>query len=203
MKHPIPALLIALASVASIQASAQQSPWAMRARAVHIEHENGSDPINGAGSADRVSLNKKEIPELDLSYFFTPNVAAELSVNNQQKYTAYLDDVSVGSLKHMPIALNLQYHFSPESALKPYVGVGVNYTRLSAVHVLNDTASLEHSSYGWVAQAGFDIQLDRNWMLNFDVKKMRVHSELSISGAKASNLQIDPWLIGVGLGYRF
>jgi outer membrane protein len=52
-------------------------------------------------------------------------------------------------------------------------------------------------------QAGVDVKLSGNWSLNFDVKKIRLRSDVLIGGAKASAVRVDPVLVGVGIGYRF
>jgi outer membrane protein len=53
------------------------------------------------------------------------------------------------------------------------VGAGVNYTTFSNNKLLNGAASLEHDSFGLALQAGADVAIDKNWSINFDVKKRR------------------------------
>jgi outer membrane protein len=62
---------------------------------------------------------------------------------------------------------------------------------------------LERSSVGLALQLGFDYKIDKNWSLNFDIKKIQIDSDVFVAGEKISNVQIDPLLIGVGVGYRF
>lgn len=181
----------------------QEGPWLVRLRAVRIDPANHSDPISGAGASDRLSINSKTILDIDISYFFTPNWAAELVLTTPQKQKVYLDGASIGSFKHLPPTLTLQYHFTPSSRFSPYVGAGVNYTRITGVHLLDDTANLESSSVGLALQAGLDYKLDKHWSLNVDVKKIQIDSDVTMASGKISNVQIDPWLIGVGVGYRF
>ncbi|MEG2961581.1 MAG: OmpW family outer membrane protein, partial [Janthinobacterium sp.] len=85
----------------------------------------------------------------------------------------------------------------------PYVGAGINYTNISDVKLLNGAGRLEHDSWGYSLQAGVDYKLDKNWSLNFDIKKVQIRSDVFIAGAKASEVKVDPILIGVGVGYRF
>lgn len=200
------AIAFSLAAIGftATQAMAQeQSPWLVRARLVNISPANGSDPIGGAGAADRITVDSKEIPEVDFSYFFTPNWAAELILTYPQKHDVKLDGTIIGSFKHLPPTLTAQYHFSPEAKVSPYVGAGINYTRISDVNLLGGTADLSKNSFGLAVQAGVDFKLDKNWSLNLDVKKVQIRSDVSIAGAKVSAVKVDPWLIGVGVGYRF
>lgn len=135
--------------------------------------------------------------------FFTPHLAAELSLTYSQKHDVKLDGTKIGSFKHLPLTLMLQYHFAPKATLDPYLGVGVNYTRISSVKLLGGSADLENDSWGGALQAGVDYKIDKNWSLNFDIKKVQIRSDGYIGGAKFSQIKIDPLLIGVGVGYRF
>jgi len=194
--------LAAIASSAGAQ-QADPGPWLVRLRGVHLDPANKSDPVGGTGASDRIDVNAKNIPDLDISYFFTPHWATELVLTTPQKQTVYLDRQNIGSFKQLPPTLTLQYHFAPESRLSPYVGAGVNYTRITDVHLLGGAARLDDSSVGLALQAGLDYKLDRHWSLNVDVKKIRIDSDVKTDAGKISNVQIDPWLFGVGVGYRF
>ena len=189
--------------LASGAAMAQESPWLVRARAVHIDTANKSDPVGGVGPANLIHVQSKTIPELDVSYFLTPNIAAELILTYPQKHDVTLDGAKIGSFKHLPPTLTLQYHFTPEKTFSPYVGAGLNYTRISKVRLLDGAGDLENDSWGGALQAGFDIKLDRNWSLNVDVKKVQIRSDVYVGGSRASKVKVDPMLFGVGVGYRF
>lgn len=200
--------LIAAAVLATLTlnigaATAQESPWQVRARAVYLDPADKSAPVAGVGASDRITVSDKTIPEVDISYFFTPNWAAELVLTYPQKHDVYLDGGKIGTFKHLPPSLLLQYHFTNSTPLKPYLGAGINYTRISSVNLLGGGAHLENDSFGLAVQAGVDYQLDKNWSLNFDVKKVQIRSDVFIGGAKASRVKVDPVLVGVGVGYRF
>ncbi|RQO33485.1 hypothetical protein DBR37_14905 [Herminiimonas sp. KBW02] len=201
-------LAVALCSLAALnsQAFAQQSQegsWLVRVRAVNLDPANKSDPIGGVGASDRLTINSKVIPELDISYFFTPNWATELVLTYPQKQKVALDGAQIGTFKHLPPTLTLQYHFTPEKTISPYVGAGINYTRISSVDILNGAARLEKNSVGLALQAGVDFKIDKNWSINLDVKKVQIRSDVNTAAGQLSAVKIDPWLIGVGVGYRF
>jgi outer membrane protein len=162
-----------------------------------------SDPIGGVGAADIIHVNEKTIPEVDISYFFSPNWAAELVLTYPQKQDVTLNGTNIGSFKHLPPTLTVQYHFTPAATVSPYVGAGVNYTRIFGVDLLNGAGHLDNSSVGLALQAGVDFKLDKNWLLNLDVKKVQIRSDVSVSGMQVSRVKIDPWLVGIGVGYRF
>jgi outer membrane protein len=183
--------------------AADSGSWLVRARAVHIDPADKSDPVGGTGAADRIAVSGKTIPEVDITHFCTPNLALELVLTYPQKHTVYLDSKAIGTFRHLPPTLLAQYHFTPGQTVSPYVGAGVNWTTFSKNNLLNGGASLEHDSIGLALQAGADVRLDDRWSLNFDVKKVRIRSDVLIGGAKASRVKVDPVLFGAGFGYRF
>lgn len=182
---------------------AQQSPWKIGARVVYFDAKNTSDQLNAIGVQDRFTVEKKELPEIDISYYFTPNISAELALTNSQKHKIYLDRGFIGSIRQQPSTLNLQIHFNPEASIDPYLGLGINYTHFSSVHLLNDSGSLDSSSIGWSLQGGLNFKLTPNWSMNLDLRKTRKQSDFMIGGQKASAIQFDPWLFGLGFAYRF
>lgn len=203
MKKSMLKLMVAMIGLVGANAMAQETPWLVRARAVYIDPANQSAPVAGVGAADRIHVSSKTIPEVDVSYFFTPNISAELVLTYPQKHDVTLDGAKIGTFKHLPPTLTAQYHFLPGADINPYVGAGVNYTLLSSVNLLNGAGRLEHDSVGLALQAGVDFKLDKNWSINLDLKKVQIRSDVYISGARASDVKVDPLLIGVGVGYRF
>ena len=190
------AVLCALTSGAAFAQQAE-SPWLVRVRAVHLDSANKDS--TGLG----LSVNNKTIPEVDISYFFNKNVAAELILTVPQKHDLSSSVLGgrIGSLKHLPPSLLLQYHFDAPG-FKPYVGAGVNYTRFSNVN-LPAGVDIDRNSWGGALQVGVDIPLSKNLYLNFDVKKVYIKTDVFAGGAKQGTFKVDPVLVGVGLGWRF
>ena len=170
----------------------------VRARAVHLNSSNGDSTGLGLG------INNKWMPEVDISYFINKNVAVELILTVPQKQTLSSSVLggAIGSFKHLPPTLTAQYHFTNFGGFKPYLGAGINYTRLSAVH-LPAGVTVDRNSFGPALQAGVDIPLAKNLYLNFDVKKVYIRTDVSAGGVKQGTFKVDPVLAGVGLGWRF
>jgi outer membrane protein len=195
-------LAIAAAAAAALFAlptfaqSAAEGPWLVRARAVHLDSRNGDT------TGLDLSVNNKWLPEVDISYFITPNIAAELILTYPQKHKLSAAGIEIGTLKHLPPTLTLQYHFMPQGTVRPYMGAGLNYTRFSSVR-LPAGVSIDKNSFGGALQAGVDIPVGKNVVLNLDVKKVYIRTDVSAAGAKIGTFKVDPVLFGVGLGYRF
>jgi outer membrane protein len=189
------ASVITLAALAPA-AHAEDGPWLVRVRAVNL------DSANKDGTGLDLNVNDKVIPEVDISYFFTPQLAAELILTYPQKHRVRAGDVRIGSLKHLPPTLTVQYHFTDLGAFKPYVGAGLNYTRFMSVD-LPDGVSIDKNSFGFALQAGVDFEVAKNVYLNFDVKKVQIRTDVKAAGDKLGTFKVDPLLVGVGVGMRF
>lgn len=191
---------LALAAVCAMTSGAamaqqQDGPWQVRVRAVHLNLDHG-----GAAGAAGLSVKDKTIPEFDISYYFTPNWAAELVLTYPQKHDIRAGGAKIGTVKELPPTLLAQYHFTQFGAFKPYLGAGINYTRFSDAKDTGGTRiALKKNSWGAALQAGVDYALDKNWSLNLDVKK--VYMDTTVTGV--GKLKLDPVLVGVGVGYRF
>ena len=200
MRKTLFALVAAATLAAPLTASAQDSGnWLVRARAVHLDSANKDD----TGLA--LTINNKWLPEVDISYFFTPNIAAELILTYPQKQTVYAGGTSIGSFKHLPPTLSAQYHFTNLGAIRPYVGLGLNYTNISSVKLLGGGANLKRNSFGLAAQIGADFPIGGGWLLNVDVKKVQIGTDVLVGAteANAGSFKVDPLLISLGVGKRF
>jgi outer membrane protein len=167
-----------------------------------------------------LSIRSSVVPELDISYFFTRNIAAELILGvtpHSISGTGTLANLNVGHAWLLPPTLTFQYHFTDFGAFKPYVGVGANYTVFfdqSPGNAVNNGVAITSlsikNSFGAAAQVGFDYMIDRHWGLNFDVKKLFLEPSYSaVATAGAVNIpvngtaHINPWLIAGGITYKF
>ncbi len=191
------AAMMAAGSAVMLPATDANAQLMVRGRLLNILPQERSAPLPAIGVSNEVT------PELDLSWFFTPNIAVELILATQ-RHTVTNAGADLGSLKHLPPTLLLQYHFMPAQDFKPYVGVGVNYTRFYDVDLGGGTLTVDKTSTGGALQAGFDYRLSGPWYLNVDVKKIWIETDVKTSaGAFVTNLKINPVLVGVGVGYRF
>lgn len=191
--------IIATAALALLSGAAfaqAEGPWMVRARVVNIDSANKDS--TGLG----LTINDKVIPEVDITYFLNKNLAAELILTVPQKHRLYSNGTEIGTLRHLPPTLTLQYHFDA-NGFKPYLGAGVNYTHFSSVNILGGAADIKRNSYGLALQAGVDIPVAKNVYVNLDLKKVYIGTDVSVGGNGVGSFKVDPVLFGVGVGYRF
>ena len=174
----------------------------VRARIIGVLPDEEADVTVLGGSVD---IDEAWVPEVDFSYFLTDNLALELiAATAEHEVQATTGPTDLGSVWLLPPTLLLQYHFPMGNGVKPYLGAGINYT---IFYNVDDPAGLDveyDDGFGWALQAGLDVDLTGNWFANFDVKKLFLSTDASINnGAITADVDIDPWIVGAGIGYRF
>ena len=206
------AAVASLAPIASQAQSAEENPWMVRVRAVDVLWQNGQS--NGV-QTDNVRAKNQWLPEVDVSYFFTKNIATELVLSYPQRVNIYSNLTSgpTGTITALPPSLLLQYHFTDLGQFKPYVGAGINYTIFSnrnnfSVGGSNNVLTVDQNSVGFVGQVGADYMLDKNWGVNVDVKYATMSTNVTGQNALASagnigKLTLNPWMPAVGVTYKF
>lgn len=182
----------------------------LRARAIGLFPENNSSSISAIGG--RVEATAQAAPEVDLSYFFTDNIALELIAATTRhdikaKGTA-VGDIDVGSSWALPPTLTLQYHFMPHSAFSPYVGVGLNVTFWYGTTPANPpvTHLSVSNGIGPAIQAGIDYNFAGHWFANLDVKQIFLNTNAHVDALGTTvkaHTALDPLVVGMGIGYRF
>jgi outer membrane protein len=223
MKKLLLAALMAGASFTGIAgtAYADENPWMIRGRVIGVLPSESADlSVAGAPLGGSVKISDEYIPELDISYFFTKNIAAELILATAQHDVTATNvaavagaDVKIGDVWVLPPTLTLQYHFTDMGKFKPYVGAGINATLFYSEDEGAVADSIDYdSSIGPALQVGFDYDLDGTpggWALNADIKKIWINSDVTVDFTTAlgatvkADVDINPLVVGLGFGYKF
>ena len=202
----------------TVSLSAQN--WQVRLRGVAVQPNEKAEVSTIGGD---VNISNSFIPELDFTYFFNKNVAAELILGTTKhdvkttgsNLTAIggpaSAEVDLGNVWLLPPTLTLQYHFYPTKTLKPYLGAGLNYTIFYSVDEGSVVKGLDYdNAVGFALQGGLDYMLNDKYFLNFDIKKLFLKTDVNVdatnlaSGLKIpAEVNIDPLLIGFGVGMKF
>jgi len=191
-------------------AGKQAGTFMIRARAIGVLPLDSSSSVSAVGG--HVSATDQAAPEVDFSYFLTDNMAFELIAATTRHNVAAegtaLGKVDVGSVWALPPTLTMQYHFAPHSAFSPYVGAGINATffyNAKAAHPVVNHVSFENN-VGAAIQAGIDYNFAGHWFANVDVKQIFLSTTAHVQtvlGPVTADTDLNPLVVGVGIGYRF
>jgi outer membrane protein len=233
-------LTLALTTAFSpVLAHAEAGDIVVRLRATHVAPSENSkfgaqtDATYGAGTAAalygssnaELQVDSNTIPEIDFSYYFTKNIAAELILAIGTRHDVTVSGTggvvghNLGSVNLLPPTLTAQWHFMPDQTFDPYLGAGGAYvlgmdrSLTAQVGALGLPIRTDRHAFGAVLQAGVDVNLQDKWLLNFDVKKLWFGTDVKLDGTAANlvpagyqkidSLDVNPWVVSIGLGKKF
>ncbi|HHQ4554798.1 TPA: outer membrane protein OmpW [Aeromonas veronii] len=202
-------------------AAAVTSPFAMAHQAGDILVRGGLAIVSPQESSDDVfntgefQIDSNQQLGLTLGYMITDNWGVELLAATPFSHrvsTAGLGEIA--KVKHLPPTLMAQYYFGDaKSKVRPYVGVGVNYTTffdekaVGALAQLGDVNVSLDDSWGLAGQVGIDMAITDRWFVNGSAWIMDIDTDVNVdvNGSRAATIKtnIDPMAFMVGVGYRF
>jgi outer membrane protein len=220
--------LLAAALLASAGASAYEAgDWIVRGGAVMVAPNDDSSNLDLAGAqlaGTGVEVDDNTQLLLNVTWMANEHVGVELLAATPFEHSVDskglaglglgLSDVEVGSVKHLPPTLTvLWYPMESGAAFQPFVGAGINYTIFfqedtsGAAQAALGARNLElDDSWGLAARAGFDYMLNDCWSLHAGVYYLGIDTKASLDtalGKVGVDVDINPWVYTVGLGYRF
>jgi outer membrane protein len=195
--------------------------WIVRLRAIDVAPDDSSSDVAVNGTSvpgSGVGVDEDIVPEIDITYMFTKHIGLELILaTSNHNVTARGALGGLGKVINtdvLPPTLTLQYHFNPGGTIRPYAGIGVNYTHFYDEKVkgpLNAPGAdiRLDSSWGLAAQLGVDYMLNNEWFINADIKYIKIDSTATFSNTSVPSgnvkvdVDIDPIVVGLGFGKRF
>lgn len=203
--------LVAAAAFPAVASAHQAGDVIFRVGTATVRPTEGSDNVLGLGS---FNINNNTQMGMTLGYMFTDNIGMELLAATPFQHKVGLKSTgTIAEVKQLPPSLMAQYYFGDKlDKLRPYLGLGINYTTFYDTN-FNQTgrdAGLSDlsvkDSWGVATQAGLDYNLDDNWLINMSVWWMDIDTEVKFkAGGEQQNIntRIDPWVFMFGVGYRF
>ncbi|MCO7255301.1 outer membrane protein OmpW [Dickeya oryzae] len=204
-------LMVAAAMVPALAEAHQAGDIIVRAGTATVRPHTSSDDVLGLGS---FSVNNNTQLGLTLGYMATDNIGVELLAATPFKHRVGVGGVGqIAEVKHLPPTLMAQYYFGQSTdSLRPYLGLGLNYTTFfdEKFNQTGQSAGLTDlhlkSSWGVAAQAGLDYNLNKNWLLNMSVWWMDIDTTVKFKAAgqdQSIKTRLDPWVFMFGFGYKF
>ncbi|PYC20388.1 OmpW/AlkL family protein [Pseudomonas mosselii] len=225
-KSLLGASLVALALAAPVAHAHQAGDFILRAGAITTApNENSGDiKLDGAKvSGTKATLDSDTQLGLAFAYMLTDHIGLELLAATPFQHTVGVKGLGPGldgklaDIKQLPPTLSLQYYpMAPSSKFQPYAGVGINYTMffdedLSSARKAQGFSNMKlKDSVGIAGQLGMDYMLTDNLLLNAAVWYVDIDTKASIDGPSALgvgktkvDVDVDPWVYMVGIGYKF
>ncbi|MBY0337264.1 MAG: OmpW family protein [Acetobacteraceae bacterium] len=219
------ALAAATLAIGLVAGAAPGSAQETRLGAGQVRGKNAGDFVIGFGAIGVLPTNGGRVgliggtptasnsasPQLDFSYFITPNIALNLIAASTQHDVSVrnsaLGNVRLGSVWALPPTLTAQWHFLPRERISPYAGLGFNmtwfYGESGSLTPPVNRARIRPSA-GIALNAGVDYELTPNWLLNFDVKWIMMQPDVSVNrGLIRATADINPFVVGASVRYRF
>jgi outer membrane protein len=193
------ALTAALALLSAPVLAQSQGDWTIGVGVGNVNPKSGNGTLAGFG----VDVDDATAAIFTAEYFFIDNVGVELLAATPFEHDISLDGIGgIGSTKHLPPTLSVNYHFPTQSAWKPFVGIGVNYTDFFEEQSSLGKLELD-SSWGASVQAGLDYQISDRGAVRLNVRWFDIDTDATLDGADIGTANIDPVLIGVSYVHRF
>lgn len=200
-------LALALAGTLAAPAALAQSAgdWTL---AVGV-HEVNPDSDNGKLAAGTLPLDidSSVRPTFAFEYFLRDNLGLEVLAALPFQHDINIDGLGhIGSTKHLPPTVSLQYHFNTQGKVSPLLGVGLNYTTFFSEDTRGGLAGSKlelDDSFGVALHAGLDFKVGENGAIRVDVRWMDIDSDVKLDGAKLGTAKIDPLVYGAAYVWRF
>jgi len=213
-----------LSSLSTVAVANQAGDILVRAGATMVSPDSAKSAVFLGGNDSTMSLSVDDNTQLGLNlvYFFDSNWAIELLAATPFTHDVTIHDpnavlgvdgVKLAEVTQLPPTLSALYYFDTGTALKPYVGVGINYTHFFKEEFESAPKSLGLSnlqldgSFGYAVQIGTDYEIDKNWSVNVSARYIDISTEATFDVAGDSigkaTVDVDPMVYSVMLGYKF
>ncbi|GAA4794786.1 OmpW/AlkL family protein [Lysobacter hankyongensis] len=198
------ALALAFGGLAAPAFAQQAGEWtfSVGAHQVNPKSDNGSL----AGGTLDVEVDSNVRPTITAEYFVRDNLGIEVLASLPFQHDVNIAGLgNVGSTKHLPPTVSLQYHFG-EGKMKPFVGLGVNYTLFFSEDTTGALAGNDlklDDSFGLAAHAGIDFKVGEKGAIRVDARWIDIDTDVELNGAGLGTVNIDPLVYGAAYVFQF
>ncbi len=181
--------------------------WLFRIGAYGVFPES-DNMTNVLGTGATLNVDDGYSLGFNFTYMINPNIGIELLLALPFNHDITLSGGAgkVAETDQLPPTLSIQYHFMPENSVRPYVGIGLNYTTFfntDTKGALEGTSLKLDNSWGVAGQFGIDIDVAPNWFVNADIRYIGISTDATLDGKGIGTVDINPWVVGLTVGTRF
>ena len=196
------AAVLALAATPALAQSAGSWTVGIGAHNVAPKSDNGTLTATPLGNLT-MDVGSNVRPTITGEYFLQDNLGIEVLAALPFQHDISVAGVGkVGSTRHLPPTVSLQYHFG-QGKVKPFVGLGVNYTRFFSTKAEGAIAGANldlSDSWGLAAHLGVDFKVGEKGAIRLDYRKVDIDTRVKLNGANLgtkNTVNIDPSVYGI------
>lgn len=206
MKPFIPTFLLLAAACAALPAAAQSAgDWTLAVGAHQVDPKSDNGAL--AGGTLPLDIGSSARPTIAFEYFVRDSLGVEVLAALPFQHDIDIDGLGrVGSTRHLPPTVSLQYHFNSGGAVSPLLGLGVNYTTFFSEDTRGALAGSDlrlKDSWGLAAHAGLDFRLSERSAIRVDLRWIDIDTKVSVDGTELGTANIDPLVYGAAWVVRF
>lgn len=198
MKTIMVSALCALALSGGSAIAQQAGDWTLGVGIGHVKPKSNNGTLAGAPA----SIGGSTRPILTAEYFIQDNLGIELLAAVPFRHKISLGGAQVGTTRHLPPTVSLNYHFTNESAVTPFLGIGVNYTNFFSTKSPLGTLKIK-DSWGVALNTGVDFAISERGAIRANLRWINIQSDVTLNGAPIGKTKIDPWVAAVSYVHRF
>jgi outer membrane protein len=216
--------LVLLSTLPTSVFAHQAGDFLIRGGLTNVNPDNGKSAILLADVDSTMTLTVDDNTQLGLNfvYFYNNNLAVEVLAATPFTHDVYIQDensvlgvngAKLGKVSQLPPTISALYYFDTDSAFKPYVGAGLNYTVFFNEKFADAPKNLGlsdlslDSSFGYAVQIGTDYEINKKWSVNASVRYIDINTNatFSVGGEKIgkASISVDPMVYSLMIGYKF
>lgn len=192
------ALTSALAAMAAPALAQQQGDWTIGVGIANVNPKSDNGTLAGAVA----EIDDGTALSLTVEYFFRDNWGVELLAATPFEHDINLNGAFAASAKQLPPTISINYHFPTEGKIKPFLGLGLNYTTFFEEETALGNLKLD-DSFGIAVNAGADYQISDRGALRFNVRWMDIETDATLNGTAIGSADIDPVVVNLAYVHRF
>ncbi len=199
------ALAAATAGLAQPVLARSAGDWTVGAGVHQVNPKSDNGSVAG-GTLD-LDIGSSVRPTFTAEYFLSDRWGVEVLAAVPFQHDIGVKGVGkVGSTRHLPPTVSLQYHFNNGGRVSPFLGAGVNYTTFFSEDTRGALAGSKlklDDSWGLAAHAGVDFALNERSAIRIDARWIDIDTDVKLDGAGLGTVNIDPIVYGAAYVMKF
>ncbi|MDD7970120.1 OmpW/AlkL family protein [Roseinatronobacter alkalisoli] len=188
----------ALALSGGVAMAQQAGDWTLGVGIGHVHPKSNNGTLAGAAT----SIGSSTRPILTAEYFIQDNLGIELLAAVPFRHTITIAGVGTATTKHLPPTVSLNYHFTNDSAITPFLGAGINYTNFFSTRSALGNVRIK-DSWGLALNAGVDFAVSERGAIRANLRWINIKPDVTLGGVNIGTAKIDPWVAAVSYVHRF